>query len=239
MLKIPKILWQSYISIDRLPVESLPCMDSWLRQNPGWRYHFCSDAEIEKFFRVYQGGRYFELFEAMPLPVMKADLWRYAVMEQFGGFYADIDTYCFEPLDDWLDRRVGFHFGSEGNRRDLCQWAFAAASHHPILSNLLELIRNRVEQDGGVNETIAHYVHHYTGPGIFSEAIQSFLGVTGKPFELEEHRALLQRRNVRIYPPAYLNSIKIRHFAGSLNWCDVPGYESWQRQRKDVANRIV
>lgn len=239
MLKIPKILWQSYKSIDRLPAESLPCIESWLCKNPGWRYHFCSDQEMEVFFQVYQNGHYLDLFQVMPLPVMKADLWRYAVLEEFGGFYADIDTYCFQPLDDWLNRSVGFHVACEEDDTYLCQWAFGAAPHHPVLRTVLELIEAKVEETGGVDESLSHYVHHYTGPAIWTDAIRSCLGLNGQPSHLEENRHTQRSRDVMVYPSGYFGGAKIHHFNGSMVWRDIPGYESWQRQRKDLINRIV
>jgi mannosyltransferase OCH1-like enzyme len=35
-------------------------------------------------------------------PVMKADLFRYLILYDVGGYYADIDVQCSQPLDTWL-----------------------------------------------------------------------------------------------------------------------------------------
>lgn len=239
MSLVPKILWQSYKSIGQMPADGLLCTESWLCKNPDWSYHFCSDRDVEAFFRVYQGGRYVDLLQAMPLAVMKADLWRYAILEEFGGFYTDIDTYCFHPLDDWLDRSVGFHVACEEDETYFCQWAFAAAPHHLVLRTVMELIEAKVRETDGVDETIPHYVHHYTGPSMWTEAIQQALGRTSHPSALEEEKALQRSKNLRIYPSGYFGGAKLHHFNGSIFWRDVPGYESWQRQRMDLANRIV
>ncbi|MBK1884284.1 hypothetical protein JIN85_17830 [Luteolibacter pohnpeiensis] len=238
MPEVPKILWQSYKSIDRLPVESLPCIDSWLRLNPGWSYYFCSDEDIEAFFRHYHGGSFLSLFEAMPLAVMKADLWRYAVLEEFGGFYADIDTICYFSLEDWLDRQTGLHVACEEEDTYFSQWAFGGPPHHCVFRTVLELIRERVERDGGVDQTMDHYVHHYTGPSVWSDAIRKHLGVEKAPGALADDRALQRRREVRIYPPDHFNGTKIRHITASMFWRRLPGYESWQAQRRDLANRL-
>ncbi len=239
MSRIPKILWQSYKSIDRLPAESLPGIDSWLRLNPGWVYHFCSDEDIEAFFRAFRGGEYLELFHAMPLAVMKADLWRYSALYQFGGVYADIDTTCLAPLEDWLDPEVGMHVACENDRSFFCQWTFAAAAGHPMLGRVLELIRERVERGGGVDETRPHYVHHYTGPAMWSDAIRDYLGLRGTPNELLENKASRREKDLILYPTGYFGGAKVSHANGSISWRDLPGYDSWQRQRKDAANRIV
>lgn len=234
MMEVPRILWQTYKSVDQLPVESLPCIDSWLRLNRGWSYHFCSDRDMETFFQSYLEGRYLELFRAMPLPVMKADLWRYAILEAFGGFYADIDTYCSAPLDDWLDHRIALHLACEENHTFFCQWAFGAAPHHPMLHTLLRLIQRRVEEDGGVDETIPHYVHHYTGPSVWTDAMRLHMGVEGQACDLEQDRKLQSLKQIRVYPAGYFGGAKIHHLNGSITWKNVLGYDSWQRQRKDT-----
>lgn len=238
MSRVPKIIWQTYKSIEQLPEESLPCMDSWLQMNPEWAYHFCSDSDIEEFFHSFRGGEFMELYRAMPMPVMKADLWRYAALFEFGGFYADIDTTCRAPLQDWLNERVGFHVACETDHTYLCQWAFASAPGHPALDRVLKLIRERVEHDGGVNESMDHYVHYYTGPAVWSEGIMDYLNVRTSPNELQE-RKVGRSKDMVIYPSGHFGGAKITHANGSIFWCDLPGYSSWQRQRKDYANRVV
>lgn len=213
-------------------------MNSWLEKNPGWSYHFCSDSDIEEFFHFFRGGEFMELYRAMPLPVMKADLWRYAALFEFGGVYADIDTTCRAPLGDWLDESIGFHVACEADDTYLCQWAFASAPGHPALDRVLKLIRERVERDGGVDESMDHYVHYYTGPAAWSDGIMDCLGIRATPNQLQENKAG-RLRDMVIYPSGHFGGGKITHANGSIFWRDLPGYSSWQRQRRDLANRFV
>lgn len=238
MRRIPKIIWQTYKSIGQLPEKSLPCIDSWLWRNPEWKYHFCSDSDVKEFFHVFRAGEFLELYNAMPLPVMKADLWRYSALFEFGGIYADIDTTCRDPLRDWLNDRIGFHVACEVNDKYFCQWAFASAPGHPVLDRVLKLIRERVERDGGVNESMDHYVHYYTGPAVWSDAVQDYLGVRKTPNELQESKAG-RYKDLIIYPCSHFCGAKIAHANGSIHWSDLSDYNSWQKQRKDSANRLV
>ena len=41
-------------------------------------------------------------FRGFPLGVMRADFWRYAVLYMHGGIYADVDTNCTMPVEQWL-----------------------------------------------------------------------------------------------------------------------------------------
>jgi mannosyltransferase OCH1-like enzyme len=39
-----------------------------------------------------------QLYQSLKTPVERSDLWRYAVMCNHGGIYADADTLCIRPV---------------------------------------------------------------------------------------------------------------------------------------------
>jgi alpha 1,6-mannosyltransferase len=39
-----------------------------------------------------------DLFLRLPIPIIKADLFRYLVLVKKGGIYADIDVLCLKPM---------------------------------------------------------------------------------------------------------------------------------------------
>ena len=41
------------------------------------------------------------MFLKFPLPVMKADFWRYCVLYINGGIYADLDAKPLIPINEW------------------------------------------------------------------------------------------------------------------------------------------
>lgn len=43
-----------------------------------------------------------DAYDAMPFPVMRADVFRYAIVYRDGGLYADIDMECLHPLPSAL-----------------------------------------------------------------------------------------------------------------------------------------
>ena len=69
---------------------------------------------------------------ALPLGVMKADVWRYAILATRGGLYADMDSSCSVPIDQWPQSDVysGVLFNPSTpwlvvgveNAAHFCQW---------------------------------------------------------------------------------------------------------------------
>ena len=51
--------------------------------------------------RVGLGGIVDAILTADAPMVMVSDVWRYAILYHFGGFYADYDTVCNRPIRSW------------------------------------------------------------------------------------------------------------------------------------------
>ena len=69
--------------------------------NPGYNARLYDDASSRNFVLRYF-PEWIELYDMLDKPVMKADMWRYLVLYQFGGVYFDLDVQCYEkPIDEW------------------------------------------------------------------------------------------------------------------------------------------
>jgi mannosyltransferase OCH1-like enzyme len=235
----PKLIWQTYKSTDQLPSECVGCIHSWTSLNPDWKYQFCSDQDMEDFFETFYPPAMMDLFRALPLGVMKADLWRYAVLYEFGGFYTDLDTICRSPLDEWLDTDgKGMHAACENDHPFFCQWSIASARRHPVLAHAIELIGERVAATGGIDERMPHYVHYYTGPALWTSAIQRYLGYQADPMAIFNNKKLWQEKDIILHPSYYFDGIKIRHLNASYHWRNTPSnYISWLEERKDILSK--
>ncbi len=225
-----KTIWQTYRSREALPKASLPLLDSWRDRNPDWEVVFHDDKAIRELFENHL-PLYLDLFDGMPMGVMKADLWRYAVIFVHGGLYADIDTGCNMGLNQWLRHGKGgeLHVACENNHPFFCQWAFAAPAGHPALLKVLELISNRIDADGGVNSERPDFVHYYTGPGVWTAAIQEHLGSSLIPAEIQARREIWAGKDIQIYPEGEFCWGRISHANASHQWGG-PEYPSWRSE---------
>jgi mannosyltransferase OCH1-like enzyme len=228
---IPRIIWQTYRSRE-LPPEAEECRDSWRSLNPGWDYRFVDDNGMDDFARKTLPPPAYQLFRALPLGVMKADFWRYLVTHEHGGLYADLDTACLAPIDEWLPREAAFVVCPE-NRSHLCQWTFLAVPKHPCLEAALDLLIERVGK--GVEPHRQHFVHHYTGPGLWTDAICSTLeSRESDMITLSKKKDLLRAHELKVQflDWKYFNGFKVRHLFGSRFWGK--DYGRWLDEEADL-----
>lgn len=233
MDSIPRIIWQTYSSREMLPDEAHSCLDSWKVHNPSWGFQFRNDTEIERDIERFF-PEYLQTFRSLPHGAMKADFWRYAIIHQMGGMYADIDTSCNSPIESWM--RPGFsdhlYVACENHHPFFCQWAFASPAGHPALLCALEKIRQRIGADGGVDCSRPDYVHYYTGPGLWTDALKEYIGSDQSTVDLHASQAEFASRKLIIFPEGSFTWGMISHHNASLSWPE-SHYQSWQRQRKD------
>lgn len=95
---IPRLLSQTWKSVD-LCGEAARCRDSWLRHNPGLTYRLHDDSASRAVVHDV-APEHIDAYDALPFAVMRADIYRYAVIYRDGGIYADIDMEALKPLPD-------------------------------------------------------------------------------------------------------------------------------------------
>ena len=65
-----------------------------------------------------------ELYDTVPLGVMRADIWRYSILYVNGGIYADWDVTNLTPIQKWLplrNHRINFRIRER-------RWDFSPAT---------------------------------------------------------------------------------------------------------------
>ena len=60
------------------------------------------DNACKNFIRDNFSDEVFVVYNSLPLGIMRADMWRLAVMYVHGGIYADTDTECIKCIDELL-----------------------------------------------------------------------------------------------------------------------------------------
>lgn len=73
---------------------------TWQKQNPECVYQLWGDDMVDQFVRT-KHPQFYPIFLALPKPVLKADLFRYMVVYDEGGVYADVDTEALRPMEYW------------------------------------------------------------------------------------------------------------------------------------------
>ncbi|KAE8152024.1 nucleotide-diphospho-sugar transferase [Aspergillus avenaceus] len=195
--KFPAYIWQTWkYTPDSLWFgEQLRSAEAtWTELHPGFVHQVVPD-DTQRYLIKYLYSAIPDVFEAynsLPLPVLKADFFRYLILLARGGIYSDIDTSALQPASDWLPSEydlstVGFVVGIEADpdrpdwhdwysrRIQFCQWTIQSKPGHPILRDIVAYIteetlrmkKTGILKVGKMDKTIVEY----TGPAAWTDAI--------------------------------------------------------------------
>jgi len=186
MTKIPHIIHQTWKSRN-LSKEYQKYADSWKKFHPTWDYRFYDDAACLRLVQTHF-PQFLSKYIQLPTPVMKADMFRYLVIYQYGGVYVDIDAEALKSLDDLLigddDMIVGVeidfnnltfakfnpiyksYYKKHGIDKQYVQYIFMATPKNPILYEIIENIHTKPTFNNAHLDTFMQ-----TGPALFSKII--------------------------------------------------------------------
>jgi alpha 1,6-mannosyltransferase len=195
--KFPAIIWQTwkYAPADGRFDESLRPMEaSWTEKHPGFVHEVITDDAAGYLIEYLYASvpEVVEAYKAMPIPVLKADFFRYLILLARGGIYSDIDTRALKTTGAWLpeeyDRsQVGIIIGIEADpdrpdwadwysrRIQFCQWTIQSKPGHPILRDIVASIteealtmkQQRVLKTGKMTKSVMEF----TGPAVWTDSV--------------------------------------------------------------------
>ncbi|KAI8468481.1 MAG: hypothetical protein J3K34DRAFT_459880 [Monoraphidium minutum] len=100
---VPLMIHMTMRDKQLVPPHQVLSILSWGRFNPGYALLMYDDSDMREYMARYH-SEILATFSALETPVERADLWRYHVLCGHGGVYADTDTVCVAPFDEWLNR---------------------------------------------------------------------------------------------------------------------------------------
>lgn len=176
---INKTIWQTYeTSYEDLPQYAKESINTWKNMNPDWDHGYMSGPDREQFFKLNFSENVYSTYINLPLGVMKAGLWRFAILYIFGGVYADMDTHCKVPISNWLSDNDDVLIDIEKDTPWLATQVIASKAGSPVMKAAIDLCVERCSE--GI---IKHnqMVHYYTDVQMFTDAMYKELGVL--PYE--------------------------------------------------------
>ena len=99
---IPRRIHQTWDSYN-VPQDFVPKIKSWMDKNPGWEYWFWTPSDVRELLMTSYPGS-IPLYDSYNHITYRADVMKYFVLHSFGGFYADLDTECLKPLQNWTNK---------------------------------------------------------------------------------------------------------------------------------------
>jgi mannosyltransferase OCH1-like enzyme len=131
---------------------------SWQNLNPGWGYVYHNMAQRSEYVKN-NSPKLYKTYKEVRKP-HQADIWRYLILKNEGGVYADMDSFCSTPLDYILNeipKNIDLVSTEIEEINHTNNANFAAVKGSKILNQCIETI---IESNKGLrnapNQTIIH-----------------------------------------------------------------------------------
>jgi mannosyltransferase OCH1-like enzyme len=169
ILGIPDKVWQSAKS-NKLEKNQLEWVYTWTDKNPYHRRELLTDQSAETFVRAkFSATRpdLVELYESIPIPILRADLLRYLMVLADGGIWSDLDATCEKEVSEWvpeeyrdkpIDMIVGLEFDMEWHGEgtqvasQFCNWVFAARPSSRHLQAVVDAVADTLRKIAADNK---------------------------------------------------------------------------------------
>lgn len=195
--RIPNILYQTAES-RLLDVRHLAEVDRFRDLNPDLGFVFFDAAERDRYMEESWGDRpIYEIYQRSEFKQMKADIFRYCVLYERGGYYLDINKACMVQLSSFHDDEDHALIAFEANdcnipppleaidrldfpEKYVVQWSFGFAPRHPLLNSVIASIENYAPFfSGRIFSNPKLGVLMFTATGMFTKAVRQY--VTDNP----------------------------------------------------------
>jgi hypothetical protein len=133
---IPKKLYQTHKS-SKLPITLQELTKRMVQLNPELDYTFMDNDQCLEFITQNFDKDFIQMYKSLPLDIMRADVWRVAIIYINGGIYCDTDVYAIEPLHTLIQGKELVLFTEE--KGGTSNFFFAAKPKHPALKAVLDL----------------------------------------------------------------------------------------------------
>ncbi|KAI9653139.1 MAG: membrane-bound alpha-1,6- mannosyltransferase Initiation-specific [Bathelium mastoideum] len=199
--KFPAYIWQTWKhspSSGEFADNLRPAEASWTELHPHFTHEVITDNVAVHLIRHLYASvpAVLEAYSALPLPVLKADFFRYLILLARGGIYSDIDTTALKCAVDWVPAEVprstyGLVIGIEADpdrpdwhdwyarRIQFCQWTIQAKPGHPVLREIVAKITEdalAMRRAGrlSANDDPDKTVMEFTGPGVWTDTVFNY-----------------------------------------------------------------
>ena len=170
MRYIPRIIHQTWKD-KILPPEFKKYQTSWKSSHPDWEYRFYEDCDCRHLV-IKHYPELLPVYDSYARHIQRIDMFRYLVVNHYGGLYADIDMQCFRPIDTLLKGQscvfsIEAHLTSTRQAElnyaqpyQIANCIFASVARHPFLHKIIA----RLKDSGAASVLKDDDIEDTTGP---------------------------------------------------------------------------
>jgi mannosyltransferase OCH1-like enzyme len=134
-MEIPKRLGHIWIGPKMAPVE---WMQSWVEKHPSWDYTLYGNEFLRS--GAFRTRPQIEEYMKRGWYAGVADLMRYEILYEFGGYLAEADSICLHPIDELFEDGGTLYtvYENEFLRGQFVSPILAAAPKHPFVKAVID-----------------------------------------------------------------------------------------------------
>lgn len=162
---IPKKIFQTHKDYN-LPDDLKNFIKNLISLNPEFEYTFMDNDECYSFIKDNFDEEFLRMYKNLPLDIIRADVWRVAVIYVNGGIYCDCDVQCVQNLAPLIsDEELVLFLEESGGTSN---FFFAATPKHPALKEALD---SMVRHHNWTRDSYADLMVQNFGMYIFHDAV--------------------------------------------------------------------
>ncbi|RSL46121.1 hypothetical protein CEP53_010474 [Fusarium sp. AF-6] len=215
--KFPAYIWQTWKqSPEQTDFQFKDQHASWTDEHPGFVHEVITDDVAVNLIRLLYATvpEVIDAYRSLPLPVLRADFFRYLILYARGGIYTDIDTYAIQSSVRWLPEKIpretiGLVIGIEADpdrpdwaqwysrRIQFCQWTIQSKPGHPVLRDIIARITKQtlsMKRQGKLEKLLDRDVVEFTGPAVWTDAIMEYFN-DERFFDLSRSKGVIDYKN--------------------------------------------
>lgn len=192
--KIPNICYQTWVN-HKFGRSHFAEIRSFRQRNSDISFVLFNEEMLNRYMRDFWGHhRIYQIFLDSKFGPMRADIFRYCILYEKGGYYFDISKGCDVPLrsihNSQSEAVISFEDNYHGwdlsdrvkKRLDfpdnlVIQWGFGFAKGHPILERIINsIVENEADFRGKTFAIPKEAILDYTGPRSFTKVVHESIG---------------------------------------------------------------
>ena len=172
------------------------------KKNSDFEFILFTDQEIDQYMHDnWRNHPIYNVYNKFNIGAIKADIWRYCIVYDHGGFYFDLKSGCLESLSEIVNNKATLFVTNENNgfedfeqkfkNHDLvhpdkkfAQWVFGSVKKSEFLKNLINsiplacdlLINRNIEKKNNFEKfSTKAFILDCTGPNIFTKVLREYI----------------------------------------------------------------
>ena len=178
MGKIPKIIHQTWNDEeDNLSEFFVGLINKWKLSNPDFEHRYYSESDRLSFIKENFEEKVYRAYCRIIPGAYKADLWRYCILYNYGGFYVDIDTLAIGSLKPLLEKDshlitlIDFNRNVLEGNHNLANGFIGVTSGSEIMLRCIDNIVEYVDTNKIPTSKL-----DFSGPGNLGRSVNVYLG---------------------------------------------------------------